>query len=277
MTFHIADVASDHLFVVCHRGVTGGNIPCNTMPAYQIALQQGADMLETDISTTGDGTLVIFHPKMEKRQLGVDCDISTMPWEEVRNLHYTNADNIPTQFGLLTLDEFLEEFKDKCFINIDKFWGNPTGIYHCVKRHDMVDQVLVKSRVNDDVLRVLEEVCPEIPFMPVVYETPHDHEQLLRRNINYVGVEVVFSKEDSVLASPAYIQKLQADGKLVWVNSLIYNNAKQLSGGHSDDTAFTVSPDYGWGWLADRGFDIIQTDWPGMLIDYLKKCGKYYK
>lgn len=277
MTHTIAETATDHLFVVCHRGVTGGNIPCNTMPAYQIALQQGADMLETDISTTGDGKLVIFHPKMEKRQLGVDCDISTMPWEEVRELRYTNADNIPTQFGLMTLDEFLEEFKDKCFINIDKFWGNPSGIYHCVKAHNMVDQVLVKSRVNDDVLRVLEEVCPEIPFMPVVYETPHDHEQLLQRSINYVGVEVVFKNEDNVLASPAYIQKLQADGKLVWVNSLIYNTAKQLSGGHSDDTAITISPDYGWGWLADRGFDIIQTDWPGMLIDYLKRTGKYHK
>ena len=38
MNFDIRTAASDHLFVVCHRGVTGGNIPCNTMPAYQIAL-----------------------------------------------------------------------------------------------------------------------------------------------------------------------------------------------------------------------------------------------
>jgi glycerophosphoryl diester phosphodiesterase len=277
MNFDIRTAASDHLFVVCHRGVTGGNIPCNTMPAYQIALQQGADMLETDVSTTADGKLVIFHPRMEQRQLGVDCDISTMPWEEVRQLRYTNADNIPTQFGLLTLDEFLEEFKGKCFVNIDKFWGNPAGIYNCVKRHGMIDQVLVKSRVTEEVMRVLEEIGPEIPFMPVVYETAHDHEMLLKRNINYVGVEVVFENEDNHLASPDFIQKMQADGKLVWVNSLIYNTAKQLSGGHSDDTAFTISPDYGWGWLADRSFDIIQTDWPDMLIDYLKRTGRYYK
>jgi len=277
MSFDLKQTAADHLLVVCHRGVTGGNIPCNTMPAYQIALQQGADMLETDISTTGDGKLVIFRPRVENRQLGVDCDISTMAWEEVRQLRYTNADNIPTQFGLLTLDEFLEEFNGKCFINIDKFWGNPAGIYNCVKRHGMIDQVLVKSRVTEEVLRVLEEIGPEIPFMPVVYETAHDHEMLKTRNINYVGIEVVFENEDNYLASPEFIQKMQADGKLVWVNSLIYNTAKQLSGGHSDDTAFTVSPDYGWGWLADRGFDIIQTDWPGMLIRYLKETGKYYK
>ena len=52
---------------------------------------------------------------------------------------------------------------------------------------------------------------------------------------------------------------------------------EQLAGGHSDDTAFTVSEDYGWGWLADRGFDFIQTDWPMMLIDYLKRTDKYFK
>jgi len=247
------------------------------MPAYRIALMEGADMLETDVSTTGDGKLVIFHPRMEQRQLGVQCDISQMPWEQVRQLRYTNADNTPTQFGLLTLDDFLEEFKDKCYITIDKFWGNPAGIYHCVKRHGMIDQVLVKSRVSEEVIRVLEELGPEIPFMPVVYEEVHDHQMLKNRNINYVGVEVVFQKEDSILASEEFIRKMQKDGLLVWVNSLIYNTKKQLSGGHSDDTAFTESMDYGWGWLADRGFDMIQTDWPGMLINYLKETGRYYR
>ena len=44
---------------------------------------------------------------------------------------------------------------------------------------------------------------------------------------------------------------------------------KQLSGGHSDDTAFTVSPEYGWGWLVDKGYDILQTDWPLQLRLFL--------
>lgn len=278
MRFNLKETAKDHRIVVCHRGVTGGNIPCNTMPAYHIALMQGADMIETDVSTTGDGELVIFHPKMEKDQLGADCDISQMSWQEVSHLRYTNADQIPTQFGLLKLDELLEEFKDKCYINIDKFWGNPEGIYKAVKRHGMIDQVLVKSRVSEAVLTVLEQVGPEIPFMPVVYETPHiHHEALQKRNINYIGVEVVFAEENSVLCSDRFMEIMHRDDKLVWVNSLIYNNAKQLSGGHSDDTAFTESMDYGWGWLADRGYDMIQTDWPGMLIDYLKSKGKYYR
>lgn len=128
MKFDLRETAKDHRIIACHRGVTGGNIPCNTMPAYQIALLQGADMIETDVSTTADGELVIFHPRMEAHHLGLDCDISQMPYEQVRQLRYINMNDAKTQFGILRLAELLETFKDKCYINIDKFWGNPVGI-----------------------------------------------------------------------------------------------------------------------------------------------------
>ena len=74
-----------------------------------------------------------------------------------------------------------------------------------------------------------------------------------------------------------FIEKMHGDGKLVWMNSIIYNYKDQLCGGHSDDTALTESEDKGWGWIADKNVDFIQTDWTMMLIDYLKRTGKYYK
>lgn len=92
-----------------------------------------------------------------------------------------------------------------------------------------------------------------------------------------MGAEILFKKDDSYLASDEFIGMMHGDNKLVWVNSIIYNYKEQLAGGHSDDTAMTVSEDYGWGWLADRNVDFIQTDWTMMLVDYLKKSGKYYK
>ena len=36
-------------------------------------------------------------------------------------------------------------------------------------------------------------------------------------------------------------------------------------------------PDNGWGWLADQGDDILQTDWVTDCITYLKSAGKYYR
>ena len=103
------------------------------------------------------------------------------------------------------------------------------------------------------------------------------HEELMRRKFNYIGAEVLFTDDSSEMAQPEFIDKMHRDGKLVWVNAIIYNYRDQLSAGHSDDTSLCESPDLGWGWLADRGYDIIQTDWTQMMIEYLKRTDKYYR
>ena len=269
--------AKDHIIVVAHRGVAGGNIPCNTRASYEIALKQGADMLETDISRTGDGTLVIFHPGMERIHLRTDKKIPESTDEEVAQMRFCNYDSSPTQFGLMRFDELLDTYRDRCYLNIDKFWDHPEEIYHEIKKKGMINQCLVKSTLKDDVLDVLERVAPDVPFLPIVSETHPRHEELMERNINYIGAEVLFKRDDSPVATDEFITKMHNDGKLVWVNSIIYNVKAQLAAGHSDDTALTESEDLGWGWLADKGFDFIQTDWPQMLIGYLKSSGKYYR
>ena len=278
MKFDLWESAKKHRLIVAHRGVAGGNIPCNSQASYEIALKQGADMIETDIDCTSDGELVIFHPSMEPHHLGItNRRIPDMTYDEVKLLRYLNADDTETQFGILRFDDLLEELKGRCYINVDKFWGNPEKIYSAVKRHGMEDQVLVKSAINEKVIAVLEELAPTLPFMPIVSEEHPLHEALMKRNINYVGAEVLFKKDDSILADEKFIDMMHRDGKLVWVNSIIYNYKAQLSGGHSDDSALCESMEHGWGWLADRGFDLIQTDWCGMLINYLKETNRYYR
>ncbi len=277
MNFDLREKAKENIIVVAHRGTAGGNIPCNTLASYEIALKQGADMLEVDVSVSADGKLFLFHPLMERAHLNKPLLLSTLPFSLIKKLRYVNADNTPTQFGIASFDDFLEQFKDRCYINIDKFWSNPEKIYEAIKRHGMTEQMLVKSKPSEKVFDLLENLAPELPYMPIVKETCACHEELLKRNINYIGIETCFKTDDAKVAQDEFIEKIHADGKLLWVNSIIFNHTKQLAGGHSDDTALTVSEDLGWGHLADKGYDFIQTDWPGMLIEYLKRTGKYYK
>lgn len=277
MNFNLYEKSKENIIIVAHRGVCGGNIPCNTLTAYETALKQGADMLEADVSCSKDGKLFLFHPGMEKEHLGYRGNLKRKNFDKIKKLRYINYDKTPTQFSVPGFDDFLEQFKNRCFINIDKFWDNPEAIYNAIKRHNMEDQVLVKSKLNKRVLDVLEQLCPELQFMPIVSEEHPMHNKLLNMNINYIGAEILFKKDDSPIASDEFINMMHNDGKLVWVNSIIYNHLEQLSGGHSDDTALTVSEDYGWGWIADKKVDFIQTDWTMMLIDYLKRNGKYYR
>lgn len=273
----ITEKAKENIIIVAHRGASGGNIPCNTMAAYEIALKQGADMIEADVSVSADGKLFLFHPMMERAHFGKPFFFGAMPFSLIKKQRYVNYDRTKTQFSVSDFDEFLDAFKDRCYINIDKFWSNPEKIYKAIKAHGMTEQCLVKSKPSEKVFDLLENLAPDLPFIPIVEEKHSCHEELMKRNINYVGAEVLFRDDSSYLASDEFIEKMHSDGKLVWANAIIYNYRKQLSGGHSDDSALTVSEDYGWGWLADKGYDFIQTDWTMMLIDYLKKTDRYYR
>ena len=277
MNFNFQETAKDHVIIVAHRGVSGGNIPCNTMTAYETALRQGADMIEVDLSKTADGVLVVFHPGAEIAHFGVNCNVAAMTYEEVKRLRYLNYDRAPTQFGVVLFEDLLEQFCGRCYINVDKFWGHPADIYREIKRHGMIDQIVVKSAPSEKVYRVLEDLAPELPYIPIVKNEFTIHEELMNRNINYVGAEMVFFSEDAQAIRPEVMDKMHRDGKLVWGNAIIYDHRVQLAAGHSDDVSLSENPDKGWGWLADKGFDFIQTDWAQMCIEYLKKTGKYYR
>ncbi len=275
MNFDLHAAARDHVQIVAHRGVSGGNIPCNTLAAFEIALSQGADMLEMDVCRARDGELFIFHGNMEKPHLGIDTRLGAMTGDEIRRLRYLNQDDTPTQFGVATLDEFLETFRGRCFFNVDKFWQAPEDICRALERHGVMEQALVKSAPNQAVFATLESLCPQVMYMPIARAWDGWHEELLRRSLRYTGAELLFFTDDHPLAQPEIVDILHRDGKLCWGNAIIYDHLAQIAAGHSDDTSLTGHPEEGWGWLRRHGFDLIQTDWPAQAIAYLKSQQLY--
>ena len=249
------------VLIAAHRGAAGGNIPCNTMAAFEAALYQGADMLETDVTPAGDGELFIFHPGMEKVQLKSEGHMELMTGEGVRQLRYVNGDRNATESPLLTLEEFLTAFKDRGFINLDHAWDDLPQVIEAVRRHGMEKQVLIKAPADLKYACIMEKIAPDIMFMPIVREKDEISEQLEQMNINFVGVEVLFETEESPVVQKEYIEGHHKKGRVLWANAIVYYYKEQLTAGHSDDAAMTGNPEYGWGWLLDKGFDIIQTDW----------------
>ena len=273
MNFDLRESAKEKLLLVAHRGVWGGNIPCNTIPAYKTALAQGADMIEIDVDYTADGKLIVFHPGMERPFLGFGDSLHRYPWEFVKQLRYQNIDATPTQFGIETLDDVLEEFKGKCYINVDKFWAKPREISDAIRAHGMTEQMLVKTSVKPQYLEIVSEFCADMPYMAIVKS--EDEIAAARAAVRrYVGTEVLFAQDDSPLASPAFIEAHHRDGLLVWCNAIVYNYRSVLAGGHSDDAAVLGDPEGSWGWIADRGFDLMQTDRVLESALFLDKTGR---
>lgn len=48
--WNLREEALDQMLIAAHRGIAGGNIPCNTIAAFDAALYQGADMIELDVA-----------------------------------------------------------------------------------------------------------------------------------------------------------------------------------------------------------------------------------
>src|SRR5688500_15264140 len=68
--------------VIAHRGASA-YAPENTMPAFELAVRQGADMLELDVQRSADGALVIFHDETTERwdgrqRLAGDCSLAEL-------------------------------------------------------------------------------------------------------------------------------------------------------------------------------------------------------
>ena len=84
-----------------------------------------------------------------------------------------------------------------------------------------------------------------------------------------IGAEALFHTLDESCCSPAYIDEMHAKGRILFVNAEVYDCKAVISGGLTDDASIVSGPENGWGKLADMGFDVIQTDWPGLLKSYL--------
>ena len=257
------------VLIAAHRGMVAGNIPHNTIPAFEAALNQGTDILETDVTMSGDGVIFIFHPGQEKNHLKQDIHLEQMTAQEIRAARYVNSCNAFTEWGPITLDEFLEHYKGRGFINLDHGWNIMPQMVAAVRKHKMEDQIILKAPAKPEHVNIIAEVAPDMMYMPICKEIDEITPMLESMDVNYIAAELVFAKDDSPLVSPAYLQSHHDKGRLLWCNAILYNCLKPLSGGHTDDVAVMGDPDKGWGWILDKGFDIIQTDWTLPLRQYM--------
>ena len=259
------------VLVAAHRGTSAGNIPPNSIAAFDIALKEGADILEMDLFKSADGEIFVFHTGMEPSHLDRHIKIETYTAEEIRQMRLCNCDLTQTFLPVNSFDEVLEHLKGKCKLNLDHSINIIDSVMEVVRKHGMEDQILMKSDPSDRSLKLIETYAPDIDYMPIFMQEDTASEKIESMNIHYVGAELVFKSEQVPVAQDSYIEMQKKKGRILWGNAILYSSRVPLSGGHTDDISLVDDPDQGWGWLADKGFDIIQTDWALHCVNYLKE------
>ena len=71
--------------IVAHRGASH-DAPENTMAAFRLAMEQGADAFEADFYLTSDGQIVCFHDKDTERIVGKKLPVTNTPFATLMDL-----------------------------------------------------------------------------------------------------------------------------------------------------------------------------------------------
>lgn len=264
----VRDILKGTPLIAAHRGVCGGNIPCNTIESFDIALHQGADIIELDVSRSADGKMYVFHPGMESVHLYSASPIKNLHSSEVELMHYVNTDRTPTQFSVTRFEEVMEHLRGRCYINVDKFFMYIPELGKIIRDMKMQDQVIVKTYDTPEEFMTMENYASDMPYM-VITRNDIFTDELLRRKLRYIGTEVLFAEESHVFAQRKYVDYMHERNLLVWANAIVYNYRDVLAAGHNDDISVVGRENEGWGWLIDHGYDIIQTDWTLPLKLYM--------
>ncbi|WP_376790386.1 glycerophosphodiester phosphodiesterase [Thermoflexus sp.] len=159
---------SDRPLNLAHRGASR-IAPENTLRAFRLAMELGADGLELDVHLSRDGIPVVLHDADLRRT----TDGSGWVWEKtVAELKALDAGawKDPRFAGerIPTLDEVFEAFGDRALYNIELKAFTPwrvgwvRAVVERVRRYGLAGRVLLSS-FNPLALRWAWRLAPEIP------------------------------------------------------------------------------------------------------------------
>lgn len=155
-------------YLMAHRG---NNVLCpeNTLPSFLQAVQDGADIIETDIHLSKDGHFICIHDASVDRTTDGTGRIAELTLGEIKKLNassyhptYINKETIPSlseTIDALPQDIVLAlELKPNQFRTLD----TAVKLVNCLIDRNMLDRILILS-FDIEHLKTIKQVSKEIP------------------------------------------------------------------------------------------------------------------
>jgi glycerophosphoryl diester phosphodiesterase len=154
--------------IIAHRG-DKTHAPENTLAAFKLAAENGADAIEFDLKLTADGRVVVLHDQTVNRTTNGEGRIFQLSFAEVRDLdagtwfsEKFRGERIPT------LDEVFETLDKRLYINVELAnYATPGDglvpkVIDLVKKHALKNQLLFSSFYARN-LQKTRSLLPEVP------------------------------------------------------------------------------------------------------------------
>lgn len=154
--------------IFAHRG-DFAHAPENTLPAFEQALQKGADGIELDVKLTSDGQVIVIHDTTIDRTTNGKGRVAAFALDEIRKLDagkWFNEKYIGTKIPLL--EEVFDLIGKDKLINIELTnYSTPRDdlvikVCDLIKRHNNHKQIIFSSFFSSN-LKIAAQILPEIP------------------------------------------------------------------------------------------------------------------
>lgn len=234
-------------YLMAHRG---NRVLCpeNTLAAFHKALDEGADILETDLHLSADGVLVCIHDAAVDRTTDGTGAVSEKTLTELKNLSASYgrpefaSERIPTldeMTGLLPSDVALAlELKTDRFLEP----AVARQLVNQLKQAGVFDRTVVIS-FHLDYVKAVQREAPDLPIGKISMGNPYP----IR------GVQLNGSFWPALLLNPFYALMARRNGQVT--------------------CPLDPTPDSRLDWYRWMGFDAVLSDDPGKTLAKMRKMG----
>lgn len=160
--------------IFAHRGASA-HAPENTLSAFQLGLQQGADGIELDAKLSADGVVVIIHDATVNRTTDGNGAVRKLTSSALKELDAGSYfDDTFHGERIPTLEEVFELVGKQTFINVEltNYTSSndtlPEKAVDLVIKHNLQDRGLFSS-FNPSSLRRIHRLLPSVPIGFLVF------------------------------------------------------------------------------------------------------------
>lgn len=156
--------------IVAHRGMSS-LAPENTMPAFELAVEMGVELIELDIHASKDGVPVVIHDYTVDRTTDGTGRVKDLTLRELKELTANKTNNADWQDNydqyphakIPTLEEVLQYIKDTDAVLLIelKGMGIEEDVVELIEQYDMVSDVYTTG-FNLNALKRVQALNPEI-------------------------------------------------------------------------------------------------------------------
>jgi len=148
--------------IIGHRGASA-DLPENTLAAFALAADQGADGIELDVQFSADNQIIICHDFTLERLAGIERKVTDLTISELKEYDLGEGQTIPT------LDELFEMMGPRVLYNIEikdfsfRDNGLETAVADRIESFGLQDLALLSSFNPLSVRRARKALSHSIP------------------------------------------------------------------------------------------------------------------